>query len=616
MMRRPRPPQGLPIRRLLGLAIMVVGLVIGLAFCFRSDVDILDAEARYDGVHLCSPKQREKLTSTPSSSAPVTVSTTTGGSPTLSASPAESPTQETPTASASPGETGGAEAQTETSPPGTVPAASGTPPLLATPVPQVAILSLLGGEGSDGPFFSQTSPIWGSDEYDHGYQQEFWCGAMISQCGCAMTSIATVLAMFRVATDSDGLPLNPRVLNNWFNRDAQLTTGGWVSQGYVYGNVMWTSANAFSAAVAEAFPGTPTVRFSRWGLGTEEEIRAELVQGRPVILEVPGHFIAAVGLDGDEILINDPYYRDRQTLSAYAGRVINSRLFETSADLSALVISVPSNLRVQITDSQGRVTGTLQEGTSEKAQDAAKEDIPGATYRFEEAWRDPSCTERPPEPGTGINTIVIAKPIGESYHVEVVNPDGGPTTVAIHSYDEDGDATVITRDSPGNDQFDVTQPADGAPVVEPPPRTPRPPLFRDETDLRLPLIADDSLDFDFGDIDGDGDLDIVTANDRFIFPLTPLVPPFPLVTPRVPPEEIRNVDLPRPLLPDLTRILINNDGKFSAQNSLWLPPDAAQSSLAVELLDIDGDGDEDLFILNDASTSQLLLNNGSRFVNV
>ncbi len=82
----------------------------------------------------------------------------------------------------------------------------------------------------------------------------------------------------------------------------------------------------------------------------------------------------------------------------------------------------------------------------------------------------------------------------------------------------------------------------------------------------------------------------------------------------MPPEEIRNVDLPRPLLPDLTRILINNDGKFSAQNSLWLPPDAAQSSLAVELLDIDRDGDEDLFILNDASTSQLLLNNGSRFV--
>ncbi len=51
-MLRPRPPQDLPIRRLLALAILVVGAVIGAVFWFRSDVDVLDAEARYDGVHL------------------------------------------------------------------------------------------------------------------------------------------------------------------------------------------------------------------------------------------------------------------------------------------------------------------------------------------------------------------------------------------------------------------------------------------------------------------------------------------------------------------------------------------------------------------------------------
>src|SRR6266545_7971086 len=124
-MRRPSfGPAGLPIWRLMVLGSAAILAAFLAWWCSARDGPV-DAEARYDGVHLCSPKQREKLTATPSGAASATVTATTGESPMPSASPTESPSLETPTASPSPGEAGGVEAQTETSAPGT---ASPAPP--------------------------------------------------------------------------------------------------------------------------------------------------------------------------------------------------------------------------------------------------------------------------------------------------------------------------------------------------------------------------------------------------------------------------------------------------------------------------------------------------------
>ena len=87
---------------------------------------------------------------------------------------------------------------------------------------------------------------------------------------------------------------------------------------------------------------------------------------------MPGHWISAVGLDGDKILINDPFYRDRKTLDAYAGKVKSSVLFEPSDDLSAVVITVPADERVRVTDKSGRVVGSLNAGSADDAKKAAK----------------------------------------------------------------------------------------------------------------------------------------------------------------------------------------------------------------------------------------------------
>ena len=316
------------------------------------------------------------------------------------------------------------------------------PPPQATP---------LAGGGSGAPLFAQNNPAWSKEEYAKAKDPEFgpdWCGTTIEQCGCAMTSVATVMALFNLLTMPDGAELTPNTVNQWFNKGATKTSKGWVSQGYVYGDVIWTSVNELSGEIAKAKPGSPTIRFVRTGTGTEGEIRAELQAGRPIILEVPGHWIAAVGLDGDKILINDPYYLDRRTLDVYKGKIKSSVLFEQSNDLSGFVVTVPKSERVKITDKAGKVVGTLNTGTDQEVKESVQNSIDGASYSTKDAWRDPTCVESPPRPGDGTTQIFLPGN-RDDYKVEVLSPDGGATSVAFHRYDKTGKSSFEAKDNSG-----------------------------------------------------------------------------------------------------------------------------------------------------------------------
>ncbi len=371
------------------LVVLLIGIIVFLVLRKNGTVN---AEAKYDGVHLCSPSQQQAAT--------------------LAAKPAP------------------------------------TPPPRSTPTSSEVF-------DSSGPLFAQNSPIWGREVYDTGDKQDVGCGTTIEQCGCAMTSVATVLSLFEILSTPGGASLNPSTLNSWFNQGAALTGGGWVSQGYSFGGVVWTAVNSFSGAI----PSTDekrTVRFAGWGTGSEDEIRAQLAKGNPIVLEVPGHYIAAIGMQGDQILINDPYYQDtRTTLSAYAGRVRSSRIYEPSSSLGAIMITVPANQRVKVTDSAGREVGTLSGKTPPDAQKLSAAEIPGSAFRFEEAWRDPTCTEKPPKDGQGVNSIFIPNPRDGTYKVEILSPNGRTTQVGVYVYDADGNLKMEERDGGKRLQFDV-----------------------------------------------------------------------------------------------------------------------------------------------------------------
>ena len=311
-------------------------------------------------------------------------------------------------------------------------------------------------DSTGAPFFAQSDPRWGGDEYARSTELpngKDWCGTTIEQCGCAMTSVSVMLALYDILQMPDGAALTPQSLNDWFNGNARDTDRGWVSRGYIYGDVIWSAANELSGEIAKVNPGARTVRFVRTGSGSEDEIRAELQAGRPVVLEVPGHWIAAVGLDGDKILINDPFYRDRKTLDVYAGKVRSSVHYEPSSDLSAVVITAPADVKFKVTDKQGRVVGTGQ-GSIEQPTDAINQ-IPGASVSAKSAWRDPTCIESAPPPGSGTNQITLPGS-RDDYVIEIVGTGSAPANVAIHTYGKDGTSSIATIEGQEGTKADVS----------------------------------------------------------------------------------------------------------------------------------------------------------------
>jgi hypothetical protein len=408
------------VGKVAGFVVMLTVAVV-LYFVLRGDIEDINTESKYDGVHLCSQSQQDAAA--------------------LDAQPEPSPTL-----GGTPGPSG-------------APGASRNDTLL--PV-----------------VFAQNDPAWGSQEYDHGGKENVGCGKTIAECGCAMTSVATVLSLFQLLTTPEGSELNPASLNGWFNKGAKQTSAGWVSQGYVYGSVVWSAVNNFTATPRTGIGGASPqrLRFNGWGNGSEAEIRNELTAGRPVVLEVPGHYIAAIGLQGEDILINDPYYKERTTLASYSGRVKSSRLFTPSQDLRAITITVPGGSRVQVTDASGRVVGTLAKGDPATVQESAKRDLPRSSYQFEDQWRDPTCTERPPREGAGVNSIHIPMPESGTYRVRAINHEGNATSVMVYAYDVNGELKMETHEGRKEVSFDINYGSGAPPVTTTPtPPTPTPP---------------------------------------------------------------------------------------------------------------------------------------------
>ena len=76
---------------------------------------------------------------------------------------------------------------------------------------------------SGGPYFAQNDPRWANDEYAKAGDPQFgpdWCGTTIAQCGCAMTSVTTVMALYNILTMPDGSDLthNPSMTGSTATR--------------------------------------------------------------------------------------------------------------------------------------------------------------------------------------------------------------------------------------------------------------------------------------------------------------------------------------------------------------------------------------------------------------
>jgi len=150
--------------------------------------------------------------------------------------------------------------------------------------------------------FSQRNPLWASDKM-------LPSACTVGASGCAMTAATSLASMLDRS-------LTPKIMNDWLSRD-----GGYLSDG----RLMWTK-------VAERVDGMKYIWYHVWPVGADLIGLTAMLEKAPVVIKVdfyPGgtiqsHFVLALGIDGDDILILDPWTgTERYLLAAYGDGIMN-----------------------------------------------------------------------------------------------------------------------------------------------------------------------------------------------------------------------------------------------------------------------------------------------------
>lgn len=289
------------------------------------------------------------------------------------------------------------------------------------------------------PYFSQTDPIWGQDEFDHASQfGSFFCGTTIAQCGCATTSAAMLLAYHGVTHSPSGEPTNPQTLNNWLKEN----------NGYAFGALKWNSIASYSVAANKQ---NDTQKIAFVGAGKANNYAAldlDLNAAKPAILNVPNHFVLATKKTATTYNINDPFWQERKTLDEYSNSFSKMIRYEkTASNLSAIYIQTPSPGELIITDSTGAKTGKDPQ-TGEVFQE-----IPNSFYFKDEQVLDQGSEPAQTPEDSGINTLVILTPQAGDFKITTF---GSKAQVEFSTYDQDGNINVNKFENlPNNQTFSL-----------------------------------------------------------------------------------------------------------------------------------------------------------------
>ncbi|HSX09765.1 MAG TPA: C39 family peptidase [Candidatus Saccharimonadales bacterium] len=198
--------------------------------------------------------------------------------------------------------------------------------------------------------FNDKNPSWEGDEFDHASDfGGFACGTTIAQCGCAMTSTAMIFEYYGIDQLPDKTFINPGTLNAWLKNN----NGYFRDEGlnpYVAATV---AKKAKSLNYNFAYDA---LEYTHMG-EDKNQLAQDIQQGIPDILEEPGHFIVAKGINGNTFDINDPYY-SRTTLDAYNNHFLSlGRFVGANSDPSYIVLAVDKNVSATLTNQQGASIG-------------------------------------------------------------------------------------------------------------------------------------------------------------------------------------------------------------------------------------------------------------------
>lgn len=265
------------------------------------------------------------------------------------------------------------------------------------------------------PLFKQTDPIWGYKLYDTA---NLWASnPSIASWGCAVTSAAMILQYHGFVTMPDGKVLNPDTLNEWLKSQPD----GYIGQGLVN----WFAITRLAKSISNK-TGQYALEYKKHTVD-KSAIKGEVQNLKPVILEIPGHFIVGKGTTGNnDFNINDPAY-NYNYLSEHESRgkyLVSYRTFTPShTDLSSLLIVHKENTSVSIF-----IDGQLQPAVS--------------TLEFIESYGEVDA-----ESSVSVVLTELAKPMGSSFTIHIEGELYSNSQVELYYYDTNGEVSSASLET-------------------------------------------------------------------------------------------------------------------------------------------------------------------------
>lgn len=255
------------------------------------------------------------------------------------------------------------------------------------------------------PVFKQTNPAWDQDEYDSATAWD--TTPTIGRWGCALSSLAMILNYYDISKLPDNTELNPQTLNNWLKSQPD----GYIGEGFVN----WIAGMRL-AKIMNPILDTTKLEYKRFDVDPITKAETEIASNKPVVLQIPGHFLIGHDLEDEDILITDPAF-DYSLFSQHQKELISIRTFTPSnTDLSYILITHNSELNLQFTD-QNIVDSVFNE--------------------FLEADSNPHKLTK------SLTIHEISKPDSGVYNFEVSQPEVKPFEINFYFYDHNADVKVI-----------------------------------------------------------------------------------------------------------------------------------------------------------------------------
>ncbi len=207
-----------------------------------------------------------------------------------------------------------------------------------TPIPEPISLNV--------PLLKQFDSLWSDSIYD---QARRWSDQpTIKRWGCALTSMVMVMQSYGMNVLPNGTLLTPGSLNQWLQNQPD---------GYVgNGNLNWLAVTRLTKQISHKLQ-TPVLEYRAHVSPALTTAINEISAQKPVILQLPGHFVVGYGLTDTQtdIQIHDPAF-DKTRLSQHPDELISTRTFQPShTDLSYLLILHSPETKITLTGPEQQI---------------------------------------------------------------------------------------------------------------------------------------------------------------------------------------------------------------------------------------------------------------------